>query len=139
VNSLPAVFVIDDDAAIQQTLEDLLATWGIRVQPFDSGEAFLERYQDDWTGCLIIDVRMPGISGFDLLKELRRRGFSIPAILMSGHGDASWEEEAIQAGALAFLEKPFRVEQLKACLACHCPEVFLLQTNKPGNANFGSG
>jgi len=131
VNSPPAVFLIDDDAAIQQTFEDLLGAWGIHVRSYYSAEAFLEGYRDDWTGCLIVDVRMPGISGFDLLKELRSRGIALPAILMSGHGDATWEQEAIQAGALAFLEKPFRVEQLKECLACHCPEVFL-QANKPG-------
>jgi two-component system, LuxR family, response regulator DctR len=129
MNSLPAVFLIDDDVAIQGTFRDLLGTWGIRVHSFFSAEAFLEVYSGDWTGCLIIDVRMEGISGFDLLRELRCRGSPMPAILMSGHGDASWEQEAIQAGAFAFLEKPFRVEQLKEYLARHCPELFL-QSNK---------
>jgi FixJ family two-component response regulator len=132
MNPPPAVFLIDDDVAIQETFTDLLETWGVRVQSFYSGEAFLEAYSNDWTGCLIVDVRMPGISGFDLVKELRHRGISMPAILISGHGDASWEQEAIQAGARAFLEKPFRVEQLKDCLARHCPELFLVPTSKRG-------
>ena len=124
MNLLPAVYVIDDDAAIQDALQGLLATWGIRVHAFFSAESFLESYSDEWIGCLLVDVRMPGMSGFDLLEELRRRGGSLPGILMTGHGDAGLEQEAINAGALDVLEKPFRVEQLRDCLERRCPELF---------------
>jgi FixJ family two-component response regulator len=121
----PAVFVIDDEAPIQDALRDLLATWGIRAQAYLSAEAFLEQYSDDWTGCLLVDVRMPGMSGFDLLKQLRCRGCSLPAILMTGHGTAGLEQEASDASALPILEKPFQVEQLKDYLAAKCPDLFL--------------
>lgn len=124
MNLLPAVFVIDDDVAIQDALKGLLGIWGIRVQAFFSAEAFLESYSDESTGCLLVDFRMPGMSGIDLLKELRHRGNSLPAILMTGHGNDELEQQAIDAGAVNVLEKPFQVEQLKDVLERHCPELF---------------
>ncbi len=84
----------------------------------------MESYSDEWTGCLLVDVRMPGMSGFDLLKELRSRGSSLPAILMTGHGVAGLEQDAIDAGAANVLEKPFPIEQLKEFLVRQCPELF---------------
>jgi FixJ family two-component response regulator len=124
VNLLPAVFVIDDDVAIQGALKGLLGTWGIRLHSFLSAEAFLESYSDEWTGCLLVDVRMPSMSGFELLKELRSRGGSLPAVLMTGHGIAGLVQEATDAGAANILEKPFQVEQLRDLLNRQCPELF---------------
>jgi two-component system, LuxR family, response regulator FixJ len=124
VKLLPAVFVIDDYLAIQDALKGLLSAWGIRVHSFLSAEAFLESYSDEWTGCLLVDIRMPGMSGFDLLKELRSRGSSLPAILMTGHGVEGLEQEAIGASAVNILEKPFQVEQLRDFLVRQCRELF---------------
>jgi FixJ family two-component response regulator len=124
MNLLPAVFVVDDEAAIQRSLTELLDVWNVRVHSFSSAEAFLESYQEDWTGCLLIDLRMPGMNGLGLLKELRRRGCSLPALLMTGHGERELQQQAIECGACGLLEKPYRVEQLIGTLERHCPEFF---------------
>lgn len=124
MHPFPAVFVIDDDVAIQDALKGLLGIWGIRVREFFSTRAFLESYSDEWTGCLLVDVRMPGMSGIDLLKELRHRGSALPAILMTGHGNKELQQQAIDAGALNVLEKPFQIQHLKDILDRHCPDLF---------------
>lgn len=124
MNLLPAVFVVDDEAAIQRSLTELLDVWNVRVHSFSSAEAFLESYREDWTGCLLIDLRMPGMNGLGLLKELRHRGCSLPALLMTGHGERELQQQAIECGACGVLEKPYRVEQLIGILERHCPEFF---------------
>lgn len=132
MNLLPAVFVVDDEAAIQRSLTELLDVWNVRVHSFSSAEAFLESYQEDWTGCLLIDLRMPGMNGLGLLKELRHRGCSLPALLMTGHGERELQQQAIECGACGVLEKPYRVEQLIGILERHCPEFF--RSSNPSKA-----
>lgn len=127
---LPAVFVVDDEVAIQHCLKALLSVWGIPVHTFSSAEAFLESYSHDWTGCLFVDLRMPGTGGLGLLKELRQRGSSLPALLITGHGQWEVQQQAIEYGAVGVLEKPFRVEVLKEHMERHCPE-FFAATHRP--------
>lgn len=124
MTSEPAVFVIDDEAAMHEALKGLLGTWGIRAHAFLSTEAFLESYRDELSGCVLADFRMPGLNGIELFKELRHRGSSLSFILMTGHGNRELEQQALNAGIVAVLEKPFRVDQLKEFLARQCPQLF---------------
>ena len=123
-NLQPAVFVVDDEVAFQLSLRALLSVWGIRVQTFSSAEEFLDAYRLEWTGCLIVDLRMPGIGGLELLKQLRRRDCSLATLLMTGHGEHELLQQAIEHGAAAVLEKPYRAEELKRFLERHYPALF---------------
>lgn len=123
-NSQPAVFVVDDEVAFQLSLQALLGVWGIRVQTFSSAEEFLGAYRLEWTGCLIVDLRMPGIGGLELLKQLRKRDCSLATLLMTGHGEHELLQQAIEHGAAAVLEKPYRAEELKRFLERHYPAFF---------------
>lgn len=109
---------------MHEALKGLLGTWGIRAHAFLSAEAFLESYRDEWSGCVLADFRMPGLNGIELLKELRHRGSSMSFILMTGHGNRELEQQALNAGIVAVLEKPFRVGQLKKFLVRQCPQLF---------------
>jgi two-component system response regulator FixJ len=111
-NSL--VHVIDDDDAVRESLEFLLRTAKIEVRTYDSATAFLKAMPDATTGCIVTDVRMPGISGVDLLRELKSRGSTMPVIVITGHGDIQLAVEAMKVGAADFLEKPFDDEALLA-------------------------
>jgi len=106
------VHVIDDDDAMRDSLEFLLRTAKIEVRTYDSAAAFLKAMPDGATGCVITDVRMPGLSGIDLLRQLKARGSTIPVIVMTGHGDIQLAVEAMKIGAADFLEKPFDDEAL---------------------------
>ncbi len=108
----PTVFVIDDDAAIRGSLKLLLKSLGYATQLFDSAQAFLSAYSDEQPGCLLLDVRMPGLSGPDLQRELNLRGCLIPVIFISGHADIAMAVEAMRCGAFDFLQKPFRDQDL---------------------------
>lgn len=119
----PTVYVIDDETPIQLSLKALLKTWRVAVVAFSSARAFWDSYQDEWTGCVLVDLRMPGESGLTLLKELQERRGSLTAILMTGHGDIESQRQAIQLGAISVLEKPFRANELKELLERHCPEI----------------
>jgi two-component system, LuxR family, response regulator FixJ len=101
------VHVIDDDDAVRESLEFLLRTAKIEVRTYDSATAFLKAMPDDATGCIVTDVRMPGVSGVDLLRQLRARGSTMPVIVITGHGDIQLAVEAMKVGATDFLEKPF--------------------------------
>lgn len=103
----PTVFVVDDDAAIRESLGFLMRSCGHEVETFDSGQAFLDRFSDDRPGCLILDVRMPGITGLELQRMLREKGWGIPIIIITGHGDVPIAVRALKQGAMEFLEKPF--------------------------------
>jgi two-component system, LuxR family, response regulator FixJ len=106
------VYVIDDDEAVRQSLEFLLKTAGIAVLGFESAKAFLEKLPHIKSGCIITDVRMPEITGIDLLHRVRDSNVDIPVIVITGHGDVSLAVEAMKVGAVDFLEKPFDDELL---------------------------
>ena len=108
------VHVIDDDEAMRQSLAFLLGTVGLEVQTYESAVAFLEVAPTVKAGCVITDVRMPGLSGVDLLRQLRERKLGIPVIVITGHGDVALAVEAMKIGAMDFLEKPFDDETLLA-------------------------
>ena len=108
------VHVVDDDEAMRDSLAFLLRSARFQVQTYDSAAAFLERLPNVGQGCLITDVRMPGLSGIELLGRLRERKVSIPVIVITGHGDVPLAVEAMKTGAADFLEKPFDDEVLLA-------------------------
>lgn len=106
------VHIIDDDDAMRDSLEFLLRAAKIEVRTYDSAAAFLNAMPDGATGCVVTDVRMPGLSGIDLLRQLKARGSTIPVIVITGHGDIQLAVEAMKIGAADFLEKPFDDEVL---------------------------
>ncbi len=112
----PAIFVIDDDDAVRQSLEFLLKTAGYAVTGFESAKAFLDILPQLQSGCIITDVRMPEISGIDLLRRVKELRVDIPVIVITGHGDISLAVDAMKLGAVDFLEKPFDDDQLLAAL-----------------------
>lgn len=106
------VHVIDDDDAMRDSLEFLLRAAKIEVRTYDSATAFLNAMPDGATGCVVTDVRMPGLSGIDLLRQLKARGSTMLVIVITGHGDIQLAVEAMKIGAADFLEKPFDDEAL---------------------------
>src|SRR5262249_4628147 len=108
----PIVHVIDDDEAVRQSIEFLLRTSGVSARTYDSASAFLDALPNVESGCIITDVRMPGISGIDLLRRLGEMRIRIPVIVVTGHGDVPLAVEAMKNGAADFLEKPFDDELL---------------------------
>ncbi|MBN1345086.1 MAG: response regulator transcription factor [Phycisphaerae bacterium] len=108
----PAVFVVDDDPAVLDALEELIDSVGLSVKSFSSAQAFLEAYDPDQPGCLILDIRMPGMDGLELQQRLKGEGIDIPIIFLSGHADVPIAVRAVQAGAFDFVEKPFREQSL---------------------------
>jgi two-component system response regulator FixJ len=115
------VHVIDDDAEVRQSLAFLLGTVGFAVRLHESASAFLEVLPEAQDGCIVTDVRMPGVDGIELQRRLRAQGIALPVIVMTGHGDIALAVEAMKAGAIDFIEKPFDDEVLltaiKAALA----------------------
>ena len=103
----PTVFVVDDDPAMRSSLQFLIESIGHRVRTFPTAEAFLDAWDGGAPGCLVLDVRMPGMSGLDLQAELQRRGRTIPTIVITGHAEVTMAVRAVKNGALDFLEKPF--------------------------------
>jgi len=116
MNPDPPVFVIDDEEPVRVSLGKLLRALGVPSQTFASAEAFLASYAGDRTGCLLVDIRMPGMSGLDLIEELARRDAPLPAIVMTGHTDMKALQRLDSIRPIGFLEKPFSVGQLKAML-----------------------
>ena len=113
MNPKPAsVFVVDDDDAVRNSLRLLLKSVGLPTVALASAREFLDAWHPAQPGCLVLDVRMPGMSGLELQEELNRRGAVIPVIFISGHGDIPMAVEAIQHGAFDFLQKPFRDQDL---------------------------
>ena len=106
------VFVVDDDPDARQSLKRLIESVGLPVQTYGNAQEFLDAYDPSVRGCLLLDIRMPGMSGLDLQGELTAAGISIPIIMISGHGDIRMAVEAVQRGALDFIEKPFRAQPL---------------------------
>ena len=110
-NARPVVFVVDDDAAVRRSLEFALDLDGFAVETYESGEALLLRAPPNTNGCLVIDERLPGISGLDTLRQLRSRGMNLPAILVTSHPKPSLRAAAAEAG-IPILEKPLLGETL---------------------------
>lgn len=108
----PIVFVVDDDLSVREALSNLIRSVGLRVETFASAQDFLRHQRPDATACLVLDVRMPGLSGLDLQRELAHAGERIPIIFITGHGDIPMSVRAMKAGAVEFLPKPFRDEDL---------------------------
>lgn len=106
------VYVIDDDPAMRDSLDFLLESAGLKARLFDSAVSFLEALPSLGPGCIVSDVRMPGLDGIELLKRLRATGKSLPIIIMTGHGDIPLAVEAMKLGAIDFIEKPFEDERL---------------------------
>ena|SRR5215831_12892399 len=100
------VSIVDDDASLRRSLRNLLTSAGLGVETFESAELFLESSSPDTTGCLVLDVRMPGMGGLGLLKRLVAAGSRIPVIILTAHGDDDTRQRSLEAGAVAFLEKP---------------------------------
>jgi FixJ family two-component response regulator len=115
------IYIIDDDEALRDSLVWLLESSGYRVAAFDSAEAFLAAWSEAFTGCLVLDVRMPGMSGLELFEELTRRHSLLPVIFITGHGDVPMAVSALKKGAADFIEKPFSDRDILAlieqCLA----------------------
>ena len=110
------VCVVDDDEALRDSLRWLLETTGYRIAAYASAERFLDAYKPGSAACLVLDVRMPGMTGLQLQQELLRRGEMVPVIFITGHGDVPMAVNAVKSGAFNFLEKPFKDEQLLALI-----------------------
>ena len=108
----PIVLVVDDDVSVRESLRDLLESVGLRVEVFESANAFLAHRQPDAASCLVLDVRLPGLSGLEFQTELTKAGISLPIIFITGHGDIPMSVRAMKSGAVEFLTKPFRDDVL---------------------------
>jgi FixJ family two-component response regulator len=109
----PIVYIIDDDKAVRSAIQDLLESIGMQSKAYASGREFREAYPaDPPAGCLILDVRFPGSSGLDFQRELAAANFEIPIVFITGHGDIPMSVQAMKAGAVDFLPKPFREQEL---------------------------
>ena len=111
-NGRPTIFVVDDDSAVRDALKLLLRSVGQAVETFGSGPEFLDAYGEDRAGCLVLDIRMPGMSGLEMQQKLNERHSILPIIFITGHGDVPMAVEAMQAGAVDFIQKPFRDQDL---------------------------
>jgi FixJ family two-component response regulator len=108
----PVVFVIDDDASVRDAISSLIRSVGLRTEVFASVSEFLARKRSSTTSCLILDVRLPGVSGLEFQSELAKANTEIPIIFITGHGDIPMTVRAMKAGAVEFLTKPFRDQDL---------------------------
>lgn len=106
------VFLIDDDAGVRDALTLLLSLKGIRTQPFANADSFIATYRPEWPGCVLTDLRMPGMTGLELQTAMRERGFEVPVVVLTAHGDVATARAALKNGAYDFLEKPVDDEVL---------------------------
>jgi FixJ family two-component response regulator len=111
-----AVYVVDDDASVRDSLALLLGLRGFRSALFASAEDFLAALEPEWKGCLLTDLRLPGISGLELQQELKRRGTALPLVIITGHGDIAAARAAFKSNAVDFIEKPFDDAALLAAI-----------------------
>jgi RNA polymerase sigma factor (sigma-70 family) len=112
MTAAPMVFVVDDDASVRSSLKFLLSTVGLQAETLDSADSFLHKKRPDVPSCLVLDVRLPGLSGLDFQRELAARNICIPIVFLTGHGDIPMSVRAMKAGAVEFLTKPFRDQDL---------------------------
>lgn len=108
----PTVFIVDDDQGVREAVKILMRSIGLRSEAFPSADEFLKSYHPDLSGCLVLDVRMPGMSGLELQKQLTALGSILPIIFITAHGDVPMAVEAVKAGAMDFVQKPFRDQEL---------------------------
>ena len=108
----PVVYVVDDDPAVSRVVAELVKAIRLNVEAYGSAEEFLEAYQGDGPGCLVLDVRIPGTSGTELQKTLAAAGSTLPIIFITAHADVRMAVEAMERGAFGFMEKPFRMQEL---------------------------
>jgi len=111
-DSVSKIYVVDDDDAVRDALSALLKSVGLEVETFASPHAFLERFDTALAGCLVLDIRMPGMSGLELQQRLNELNSVLPIIFITGHGDVPMAVEAMQKGAVDFVQKPFRDQEL---------------------------
>jgi len=109
---VPTIFIVDDDRDVRESLQELLESVGLRSKSFETAQEFLSSQHSDSPSCLILDVRLPGISGLDLQHELKRGKVSIPIIFLTAHADVPMSVKAMKSGAVEFLTKPFRQQDL---------------------------
>ena len=102
----PTIFIVDDDASVRDSLGLLLGLKGFRTQIFANAETFLGAYNPEWSGCILLDLRMPGMTGLELHAELRKRSCEAPVVIITAYGDVATARAALKAGAADFLEKP---------------------------------
>jgi RNA polymerase sigma factor (sigma-70 family) len=112
ISQQPTVFIVDDDPAIRFAMQALMDSVNISHEIYASGDEFLEHVDDHRSGCLVLDIRMPGLGGLELQEELLARGSTIPIIFITGHGDVPMAVDAMQKGAVDFIQKPFRDQDL---------------------------
>lgn len=110
------VFIVDDDGPMRDSLALMLGLLGYRAASFASAEAFLAAYQEKWTGCVVADLKLPGMSGIELQAELRKLGSQLPFVIITAHGGVSSARAAFQANAVDFIEKPFDEGDLQAAI-----------------------
>jgi len=108
----PVVFIVDDDAGVRRSIEDLLSSVALPSEAFASPQEFLASRRTDRPGCLVLDIRLPGMSGLDFQRELAQAGVQLPIIFITGHGDVPMSVQAMKSGAVEFLMKPFRTQEL---------------------------
>ena len=106
------VYIVDDDEAVRDSTGMLMQSVGLKVETYPRADAFLNAFRSDVIACLVLDVRMPGMSGTELQSVLKERGIDVPIIFITGHGDVPMAVNALQAGAVDFLQKPFRQQEL---------------------------
>jgi FixJ family two-component response regulator len=116
MSGVPLISIVDDDDSLRNSLNNLIRSVGFGVQGFSSAEAFLNSHQLHDTACLIVDVRMPGISGLDLQRRMVAANSRIPIVFITSHGDDNARARALEAGAVDFLYKPFREEALLSAI-----------------------
>ena len=108
----PTVYIVEDDDAVRDSLQLLLESVGMPVATFPRADAFLDAYHADMAGCLVLDIRMPGINGMELQRKLNTQHSTLPIIFVTGHGDVPMAVEAMQQGAVDFIQKPYREQEL---------------------------
>ena len=123
MSEIPLITVVDDDAAIREAVQSLIRSVGLRAEGFTSAQDFLQSGHLPDTACLIVDVRMPGMSGLELQQQLTTAQCPLPIIFITAHGDAETRARALSAGAVGFLDKPFREEGLLRAVQAALPSV----------------
>jgi len=108
----PVVFIVDDDVSVRRSIQDLLSSVSLKSAAFESPQQFLASQRADCPGCLVLDIRLPGMSGLDFQRALAEAGVRLPIIFITGHGDVPMSVQAMKSGAVEFLLKPFRSQEL---------------------------